>query len=659
MVHRYDLSTLTWTLVGHTPSASELGRAPALGLRLNPEVPAVAVTIPGSVQNALLAAGVIPDWHIGLNTRACEWVENREWIYETILPNAWCVAPGTKQLFCKGLDGIGVVVCNGQVTGRFNNSFMPFTFDLTPLLGETDNRLQIIFEADLPRKLGMGHSSRISPTKPRFNYTWDWQPRLVQVGVWDGIELHTAEGAKIDSLRCYTDYDPQTERGSLHWRVETKSAATSTVCITILDGAGSVLLESIAPVSDTFAAIDDLQVDPWWPSGLGAQTRYKVQCQLFNTAGLVLDEAERHIGFRRVTWRACDNAPPNADPWICVVNDKPVFLRGVNWTPVRGNFADVTTDMVRQRVELYRDLNMNMLRVWGGAVLERADFFDVCDELGLMVWQEFPLSSSGIDNSPPYDQANQDTLAAIAESYVARRQHHPSLIIWCGGNELQTADQARNAEGIGRPWDNTHPILARFGRIVAQQDPLRRYLPTSSTGPRFEAKAENFGKGEHWDVHGPWRAPCANEAASRDYWANDDALFRSETGCGGAADADMIRKYAGDLPTLPATADSQLYRRFAWWIDWQDVTDSLGHEPRDLDEYVKQSQQLQATYVRMAATRCLERFPACGGILMWMGHDAFPCPVNTSIVDYEGKPKPAALALRDVFQHADKTSKDE
>ena len=120
-----------------------------------------------------------------------------------------------------------------------------------------------------------------------------------------------------------------------------------------------------------------------------------------------------------------------------MVNDAPVFLQGVNWTPIRTTFADVSRADYHLRLSRYREMGCNLIRVWGGAFLEKSCFYELCDEYGLLVWQELPLSSSGLNNAPPEDAQSVAVLQTIALSYIQRRQHHVSLLLWCGGNELE------------------------------------------------------------------------------------------------------------------------------------------------------------------------------------------------------------------------------
>jgi beta-mannosidase len=135
-----------------------------------------------------------------------------------------------------------------------------------------------------------------------------------------------------------------------------------------------------------------------------------------------------------------------------------------------------------------------------------------------------------------------------------------------------------------------------------------------------------------------------------DYWSKDDALFRSETGAPGAAPTELIMAYLGDYDATPGTLDNELWRRTSWWIEWPAFVNEHAREPHDLEEYVVWSQNRQAEALRIAVDAEKRRFPAVGGVIIWMGHDSFPCASNTSIVDFWGRPKPAALALSKVWK---------
>jgi len=369
-----------------------------------------------------------------------------------------------------------------------------------------------------------------------------------------------------------------------------------------------------------------------------------------DAAGRVQDRAERRVGFVHVAWRPCEGAPAEADPWLCVVNGRPVFLQGVNFAPLTALYADLTREDYARRLAQYRDLGLNCFRINACQFLEREWFYDLCDELGLLVWQEFPLTSSGLENWPPEEPAHIEAVAEIAASFIRRRQHHVSLLLWSGGNE-QMGDLAGGKTGMGKPCDLSHPMLARLGAVVQALDPRRRYLPTSPLGPRAGASAAEFGQGLHWDVHGGGALLPPAEAEA--YWAADDALFRAEVYCPGASPVALIDKYAGAFATFPATADNPYWTRLTtWWLDWHRLVALHGRAPRDLAEYVAWSQAHQARMLAGEMRACKARFPRCGGVLMWSGHDTFPLTINSSLIDYEGRCKPAAQAVAAVWRGA-------
>ena len=647
----HDLSALHWKLAGFMPEYWRFLNTTEIGAEARSQVPAVDAPVPGSVQQALLNAGIIPDWNAGFNGRCCEWVEHQHWVYQTTIPAGWLTGEGQYRLRCLGLDYRGVVRLNAEEVATFVGSFVPHVFDLTPHVRKgDDNVLQIIFELP-PQWLGqVGYSSKIAQWKPRFYYGWDWTWRLVQAGIWDAVWLDVTDGAEIRTFKCTTDADPAAGKGVLRAGGDVGGEPGCRVRLTLADGDAEIRSGEIPAgrFADEGFTWDDLPVRLWWPNGLGDQPLYSLTCELIAPDGTVVDSRHRTVGFKNVQWRPCDGAPPEADPWICLVNDTPVFLQGVNWTPIRPNFADVREADYRKRLELYRGIGCNVLRVWGGAVLETECFYRLCDQMGLMVWQEFPLSSSGLDNSPPADPAAIEQMAAIAESYVARRQHHVSLLLWCGGNELMSQVDVGDGWAL-KPEGLDHPMLKRLSDVVAANDPSRRFLPTSPSGPRFVAGKENFGKGIHWDIHGPWKPDAEELSAWSDYWADDDALFRSEVGCPGAGSAELIRRYKGGCDELPATCDNPLWRRSDWWVEGDRFAAAHGRPPADLEEYVRWSQSRQADALAAAARACKGRFPRCGGIIIWMGHDCVPCAANTSIVDFDGNPKTAALALAEIF----------
>ena len=639
----HDLSQLSWRLISTIPFAWSINpNLPAVA-----EQPALPAPVPGSVQLALRNAGILPDWNVGLNARACEWVENRHWIYQADLPDGWFADGTSWRLNAAGLDDRGWVYLNHTLIGEFHSTHLPVRFELGSAAQPAGNVLSIIFDCP-PRWLGqLGHTSQMTDWKARFYYSWDWVSRLVQIGIWDRLTLEEITSDTISGLRIQTDADAAAGLASLTVQADVESPHGTALWVQLSDEA-DILRSTSLPLVDFRQhglAWDAIPAEVWQPNGRGKAKTYQLRVCLLDANGAILDQLERTLGFKHIAWLPCEGAPQGADPWLCVVNDEPLFLQGFNWTPLLPNFADVSETDYRLRLEQYRDMGCNILRMWGGAHLEKEIFFDLCDQLGILVWQEFPLSSSGVDNYPPDDARSITELSEIARSYVERKHHHPCLLMWGGGNELQELAP----EGV--PVGLSHPLIARFAAIVKEMDPQHRFVATSSSGPRFSAKREDFGKGLHWDVHGPWKAD-PDLAVWKRYWQDCDALFHSEVGAPSASSAAIIEATRGEFPAMPANGSNPLWQRTSWWIEWDLYLQQGGREDSTLEEYITWSQERQAQALRIVVRSLKDKFPRVGGVIFWMGHDCFPCTANTAVINFDGSLKPAALAIQEVFRGA-------
>ncbi len=644
---RHDLAKLEWKMEGWRPFWWKLAR-PTGTL---PEIGPVEASVPGSVQESLRRAGLLPDWNAGVNSRACEWVEHYHWIFETTVPAGWIGAGESARLLAEGLDYSGWVLVDGGEIGRFEGALIPQCFDLGGLLSDgREHTVTLIFE-EPPREQGqIGYTSRSVFFKPRYTYSWDWTPRIVPVGVWDALTVETGPACQLRLGRIQSVLADDLRTGSV--RVNVECMARMRMKLSILD-AGEVLAEGEVPceIGMNSLWLDELTVEPWWPNGEGAQKLYAVRLEAAGDAGTPLWVEERLIGFKRVEWKACEGAPEGAEPWICVVNGRPIFLQGVNWVPPRTCYHDSTVEEYERLVSLYRDMGCNLFRVWGGGILEKEVFYRLCDMQGILVWQEFPLSSSGVENYPPVAPETVALLSRIARTYIDRRAHHASLLLWCGGNELTE----RTPEAA--PVSCAHPCMAALKALVEAEDPEHRFIPTSPSGPQFYAHPQNYGKGIHHDIHGPWGMGSVNGGGFKDmeawrtYWEGDDSLFRSEVGMPGASSWELVERFSDGKKVYPPEGDYWLHTA-AWWTQWDRFKRHLRHLEGEagLRAYIEITQQQQAEAYAIAAEACKKRFPRCGGFIVWMGHDCFPCPANNSVIDFLRVPKPAYFALQAVFK---------
>jgi beta-mannosidase len=638
-----DLTRCRWDLTGWRPLAWKYGRSVETTFWLEPEIGPLPGRLPGSVQQNLRDAAVVPDWNDGLNSLALEWVEHRHWMFETDLPEM--DAPPV--FVADSLDYSGWVLVNRRIAGTFRGPHLPVEIDLAAAWGDEagPRRLAIVFGHPPECHGQVGYTSETRELKPRYNYSWDWCPRLVPLGACGGLRLipRAALSARLGSMR--TELDADLAEGRVVVRVELSAGAE----VEIRCGVAKGRFVGNTGCNEFILCVKDPSV--WWPKGSGDQKLHNVNITVFDSSATVLAEWSRRVGFKHVEWRPCEGAPKGARPWICAVNGRPIFLQGINWTPERLASMDATAAETEELVGLYREMGCNLVRVWGGAVLGSEALYDACDRAGLLVWQEFPLSSSGLDSVPPRDKEVIEELAGVARHFIRGRQRHASLLMWCGGNELQEGYEGGDP-AKRHPCDESHPCLAAFAQVVAEEDPGRRFIPTSPSGPSFLGKRENFGKGVHHQVHGPWGLGDFRDMDDwRDYWANDDALFRSEVGVAGAADVELLRRHSGGLPLWPPT--TPLWRHAAnWWTQEQRLVEPFADLPPDeaLAAYVEHTRREQAEGLAIAAGACRARFPRCGGFVVWMGHDCFPCPANTSLIDFARQPKPAWHALRAVFR---------
>lgn len=561
------------------------------------------------------------------------------------------------------MDWSGEIFLNGASLGCFAGMFQPVEQELGQLLraaGE-DNHLVVAFDPPPEVEGQIGYSSRIRRLKSRFNYQWDWCPRIVPVGIWDEALLHCSGEVRLRAPFVAASWDPATGTGTLRCQValEGVGAGRAAVRVRVLpEDGGPVVWEgdptTVADVATGFPlyatasaehrrmTCGGLPVRPWWPRGYGEQALYRVELQVFSAGGALSDACSLRTGFRALHFASNPGAPAAALPYTCWCNGRRVYLQGVNWVPPTPLYGTLRREDYLPLLTRLRNMDCTLLRVWGGAILEKEAFYALCDEMGLLVWQEFYQSSSGLDNVPPEDADVISELATVATAAVERRRHHPCLAAWGGGNELTWPD--------GRPAGLDHPNLARLAQVVRAHDPGRMFFPSSPSGPSFGASPQEAGRGLHHDVHGPWN--YVGQPQHYAYWDGVDALLHSEVGAPGASRAEIVRRVAAGFPVWPPSRQNPLWMHHGdWWVQWEELTALFGpwEDPGELDAYLACSRYLQAEALRYAADAVRRREPAASGFLIWAGTEPWANTANCSLLEYDGEPKPAYGWLREAF----------
>lgn len=620
-----------------------------LGGRIYPASPAIPAVVPGAVNADLLREGRIPDPNIELDSQAGEWVTNREWVYEKQFDVSE-VAPGQRYfLDCEGLDYWGEIWLNDVKLTQFEGMMIPVDVEVTEALrSDCSNVLKIIFYR-VPEVYGQyGYTSRIQHIKSRFNYNWDWCSRVVPIGIWDDIYIERSRSNKIDGFYPKARLLEDLDSGELDLLIHTNSrdkAGYTVECVVSLQGKPMYSCSwAISEDEDRVQRKLPLgSVELWWPSGYGNQPLYEVTIRLLDSNGEVSDEAKKTVAFRRVEMNIDAELSEGAQPYMMKVNGRRVFIQGVNWVPISPLYGTVTREDYEHFIGRFHKMNVNMLRVWGGGILEKSSFYEVCDRRGILVWQELFQSSSGVENLPSDDPEFLEKLETTARVAIRRRRHHASLIIWCGGNELLTEDF--------KPIDGEHPNLVMLGNLVQSEDPDRIFVPASPWGPIFVAEEADLGSGKLLDVHGPWDYP--GDIEHYRYFNADDAIFRSELGTPAASSVRTLEYLSGKMNLWPPDRHNRLWLHHgAWWIQWDQLQRLFGAwDPavEDVQGYVMASQYVQAESLRYAAGAMQRRQPQAGGLLVWMGNEPFANTANTSVIEFNGRPKWAYSVLRQAF----------
>ncbi len=360
-------------------------------------------------------------------------------------------------------------------------------------------------------------------------------------------------------------------------------------------------------------------------------------------AGLPSDERTIYFGIRSVERVSNETEDQTALPYTFVVNGRRVYIKGWNWVPIDVMYGVERPEKLERLLTLAKRANVNMLRVWGGGLIEKKDaFYDRCSRYGIMVWQEFIQSSSGIANKPSADPEFLAMMVDEAEQIIPCKRNHASLVLWCGGNELQGPG--------GVPLDDREPVLGALSEVVKRLDPDRHWLPTSPTGRLFSNTLDNIAKdpaGLH-DVHGPWE----HQGLTGQYtlYNRGTSLLHSEFGVEGMTNRKTLDRSISASRQWPPSKDNPVYfHRGAWWINEQLVQEAFDGID-DLGHMIRASQMLQADGLRYAIESNRRRKYQNSGTLPWQFNEPYPNGYCTSALDYYARPKSAYYAAAEAYR---------
>ena len=591
-------------------------------------------TVPGAIQMDMIPALEHPDWQFSDRYKQFLWMEDVFWTCRSRFPQPE-LAPEQRLLFIsKGIDYRFEIHLNERKIHEQEGMFTQVILDLTELL-KKDNLLEVIL-FPVPKAVSspadMKQASKC--LKPAVSYGWDWHPRLVPSGIWDETWLEIKNSIRLTR----TDYSYQLDHSLENATITGEGEVTGMVSHLRLwaEFEGKKIMDKQITANGAGFRFSEVleNIKLWWPYELGKQNLYEFHLDLAGKDGMVKDSKTWKWGFRKVrlvmnegAWEKSDHWPKSRSnaPMTIEVNNIKIFAKGTNW--VNPEVFPGIIDEVRytRLLSIARDMNFNLLRVWGGGIINKDFFFKWCDEHGMMVWQEFPLSCNNYPDDPSYLRI----LKQEATSVIHRVGKHPCLVLWCGGNELFNSWSGMTDQSLALRWLNS---------LCLQYSPEIPYIPTSPV--------TGVGHGHYifYDAH---RDEDVFQINNR---SEHTAL--PEFGMPSPSDPDILRTIIPGnelFPPSPTAAWTAHHAYMAWvgqtWL-CQDIIEKYFGKSGNLEELVTNGQKLQAIGYQAIFEHARQRWPECSMALNWCFNEPWPTAANNSIIQYPDRPKPCAESIR-------------
>lgn len=610
----------------------------------------IPATVPGSTHTDLLGAGLIVDPFLGENECSLKWMWHAAWRYHLEFDGAQLGDHEFAELVFEGLDTIATIELNGCEVARTRNMHRCYRFDVTTLLLAGKNVLTVTFSSalDYARKIQEEIGFRPSPyphpyhaiRKMACSFGWDWGPDLQTAGVWKDVRLERWSTARFDAVRPVVRVEQSTKIGVVEVHVTLARASDVPLTLTANVAGASAITEIAAGQRDVVLAVNACEVELWWPQGYGEANLYELTVDLHG-AGEHLDHFQRRVGFRTIELDTKQEG--EGAGFTFAVNGQPIFVKGANWIPDDHLMTRITKSRLRRRIQQAIDAQMNLLRVWGGGIYETEEFYDLCDEMGVLVWQDFPFACAAYHEGSPI----REEVVAEAQDNVIRLMPHPSLAIYNGSNEnIWGVCDWGWLEVIGGDgsWGLKYYEEILPG-IVSALDPSRVYIPSSPFSPHHPHMVVHpndpaWGPSHEWEV---WNRV--------DYAHYRDKVprFCAEFGFQGPATwATLVR-------TLSAEAFDQNHPAWLLHQKADDGNDKLNrgfapHLPAcdDFETWHWTTSLNQARAIQFAIEHYRSWWPVCSGAIVWQLNDCWPV-TSWAAIDFDERKKPLWYALKHAY----------
>ncbi|MBI5864070.1 MAG: glycoside hydrolase family 2 protein [Planctomycetes bacterium] len=618
----------------------------------------IRARVPGCVHTALMAAGLIEDPLRGFAETTTQWIGRTDWEYRRIVRlNANFRAHQRVQLVLERADTAAMILVNGRPIASVANFHHAHRIDVGDALREGENELVVRFRGPLTcidearRQLGDrpvngDWDPYVFLRRPAFSFGWDWGPKTPTTGLLGRVSLEQWDRLRIASVRPIVRRISPTD-WLVDLNVELEAAAgedfRAAACMRIaIERDGRALAQhegDCQPLKGRLSVSLPVR-DPllWRPHALGEPACHSLCVWIINADGATIAHAKRSIGFRTIH---VDSSP---DEWgerlSVIVNGRAMFVRGVNWIP-QSPFGDANP---RPLLEAARAANVDLIRVWGGGTYESEEFYRVCDELGLLVWQDFPFACAMYPEEPPFPSLVQRE----ATENISRLMAHPSLALWCGGNECVWAhrDWGFGARlQPGQTWGRAY-YFEMLPRLVAELDPQRQYLPNTpfsawaacdSARDECSPNDARCGTMHVWDVWGEgYRSVVPRFCAEFGHQSPPNIATLRET----LPESELQIDSRAMVHLQRATGGNEKWytQRMAEWFK----------SPSDFDEWHFHAQLLQARCLSLGIQWFRANSDRCRGAVVWQLNDVW-AGHSWSLIDSAGRKKPAWYAVRRSF----------
>jgi beta-mannosidase len=597
------------------------------------------------VHTDLRRANAIPDPFYGTNELSLQWIEERDWEYVTEFEvPAALLSEEMIELVADGLDTVATVRLNGQEIARTENMFISHRWDVKSLLRAGANELSIRFDSAMryirekrtthvPREFNdpVGRCQVIR--KQQCQFGWDWGPRFVTAGIWRDLRI---EGWSTNRLVSVQVTQEHTDDGcvSLHLSPELARIDRAAVCHYRLKLGGIV-------VADGFGKhIRVAHPQLWWPNGHGSQPLYTLAVEIRTAEGTPLGTWINRLGLRTIELdRHADAA---GETFQFKVNGRALFAKGANWIPAHAFVANLGREDYARDLRSAIAAHMNMIRVWGGGIYESEDFYDLCDELGLLVWQDFMFACSLY----PGDRAFVKSVETEADQQVRRLRHRACLALWCGNNEIVQLNQdLLKAPPARRAYDQI--FLKSLPKVVQRVDGVTPYWPSSQhrpDGDNSHAAGEKHGDTHFWDV---WHA--RNPVKDYEKWK---FRFVSEFGMQSYSSPETQATFCPPASANVFSAEMENHQKNRGGN--QVILDYVSRRyrfPQTQADLIYLSQLNQAYCMQTGVEHYRRLMPHCMGALYWQLNDCWPV-ASWSSIEFTGRWRALHFVARRFFAPA-------